>query len=123
MLASRRPVCYVSSPSLTEQPHLSPFSPHAYGVGRGEVVCSYECMFQKPALGIQVKDGEGGHIYITALNPDVRAATKALVGDEVTAINGISLVGKGLAGFKKKLKETPGRPLVLTVSVSVGVCV
>mmetsp|Transcript_11957 Transcript_11957/g.32253 ORF Transcript_11957/g.32253 Transcript_11957/m.32253 type:complete len:235 (+) Transcript_11957:759-1463(+) len=106
--------CQVFSDSPLNQPH-SPTSPRAYGIGRGEVVCSYECAFQKPSLGIQVKDGEGGHILITQLNPDVRAATKARVGDEVTAINGISLVGKGLTGFKEKLKETPARPLVLTV--------
>mmetsp|Transcript_19354 Transcript_19354/g.40464 ORF Transcript_19354/g.40464 Transcript_19354/m.40464 type:complete len:285 (-) Transcript_19354:77-931(-) len=101
--------------SLSSEEPMSPMSPRAYGIGRGEVVCSYECAFQKPSLGIQVKDGEGGHILITQLNPDVRAATRARVGDEVTAINGISLVGKGVTGFKEKLKETPARPLVLTV--------
>ena len=86
-----------------------------YGIGRGEVVCSYECSFSKPALGIQVKDNADGQIFITQLNPDVRAATNARVGDEVTAINGLSLVGLGTVEFKDKLKDTPGRPLVLTV--------
>ena len=79
-------------------------------------MCAYECTFTKPALGIQVKDNAEGQIYITQMNPDVRAATNAKVGDEVTAINGISLVGLGTAGFKEKLKSTPGRPLVLTVT-------
>ena len=127
------------------------------------MVCSYECSFKKPALGIKMRDEvrntvnpksalepidpnlahshtlfsaltggstssnptpnsipnpepkEDGRVYLTQLNPDVRAATNARVGDEVTSINGASVVGLGLRAFKAKLRDTPARPVVLTV--------
>ena len=106
-------LAFLPSPPCPSLPDLPPrsnsSSPKGYGVGRGEAMCAYECTFTKPALGIQVKDNAEGQIYITQMNPDVRAATNAKGGDEVTAINGISLVGLGTAEWASCDAAPPGK--------------